>query len=50
LLNFFTNPYPDELLYSAIARYHLYIEKHDCKDTLEELIVLGVKAGGHVSI
>ncbi len=24
MLTFFTNPYPDELLYSAIARYHFY--------------------------
>lgn len=37
MLPFFTNPYPDELLYSAIARYHFYSGNLDCKDTLEEL-------------
>lgn len=25
MLPFFTNPYPDELLYSAIARYHFIV-------------------------
>lgn len=37
MLTFFTDPYPDELLYSAIARYHFYIGNIDYKDTLEEL-------------
>lgn len=37
MLTFFTDPYPDELIYSAIARYHYYIGNIDCKDTLEEL-------------
>ncbi|MGC4378316.1 TnsD family transposase [Fictibacillus sp. Mic-4] len=37
MLPFFTNPYPDELLYSAIARYHFYSGNLDNKDTLEEL-------------
>lgn len=37
MLPFFTNPYPDELLYSAVARYHFYSGNIDCKDTLEEL-------------
>lgn len=37
LLTFFTNPYPDELLYSAVARYHYYIGNLDLKDTLEEV-------------
>lgn len=37
MLPFFTNPYPDELIYSAIARYHFYSGNIDCKDTLEEV-------------
>lgn len=37
MLNFFTDPYKDELLYSAIARYHFYIGNIDCMDTLEEM-------------
>ena len=37
MLTFFTDPYPDELLYSACARYHYYIGNIDYKDTLEEL-------------
>ncbi|GAV10823.1 TnsD family Tn7-like transposition protein [Paenibacillus sp. NAIST15-1] len=37
MLTFFTNPYPDELLYSAVARYHYYIGNLDLKDTLEEV-------------
>ncbi len=37
MLTFFTDPYPDELLYSAFARYHYYIGNIDYKDTLEEL-------------
>ncbi|EON70940.1 TnsD family Tn7-like transposition protein [Lysinibacillus sphaericus] len=37
MLPFFTNPYPNELIYSAIARYHFYSGNIDCKDTLEEL-------------
>ena len=36
MLPFFTNPYPDELMYSAIARYHFYSGNIDFKDTLEE--------------
>lgn len=36
-MDFFTDPYKDELMYSAIARYHYYIGNTDCKDTLEEL-------------
>ncbi|MFD1850081.1 hypothetical protein [Oceanobacillus bengalensis] len=37
MLPFFTEPYPDELMYSAIARYHFYSGNIDCKDTLEEV-------------
>jgi len=37
MLSFFTDPYPDELLYSAFARYHFYSGNIDLKDTLSEL-------------
>ncbi|MED1679105.1 TnsD family transposase [Bacillus subtilis] len=55
MLSFFTNPYPDELLYSAIARYHFYSGNLDCKDTLEELfgsrsMIPSVEIGSHFSI
>lgn len=55
MLPFFTNPYPDELLYSAIARYHFYSGNLDCKDTLEELfdnrsVIPSVEVGSHFSI
>ncbi|MED3825864.1 TnsD family transposase [Priestia flexa] len=55
MLPFFTNPYPDELLYSAIARYHFYSGNLDCKDTLEELfgnrsVIPSVEIGSHFSI
>ncbi|MEC1180495.1 TnsD family Tn7-like transposition protein [Metasolibacillus meyeri] len=55
MLPFFTNPYPDELLYSAIARYHFYSGNLDCKDTLEELfgsrsVVPSVEIGSNFSI
>ncbi|GFZ33811.1 hypothetical protein CSC2_43370 [Clostridium zeae] len=36
MLHFFTDPYKDELIYSAIARYHYYVGNIDYKDTLEE--------------
>ena len=36
MLDFFTDPYKDELLYSAIARYHYYSGNNDYKDTIEE--------------
>lgn len=35
-MNFFTDPYKDELIYSAIARYHFYSGNTDFKDTIEE--------------
>lgn len=55
MLPFFTNPYPDELLYSAIARYHFYSGNIDCKDTLEELfqsrsVIPSVEIGSHFAI
>ncbi|MGG4546411.1 TnsD family transposase [Rossellomorea marisflavi] len=55
MLPFFTNPYPDELLYSAIARYHFYSGNLDCKDTLEELfgsrsVIPSVEIGSHFSM
>lgn len=37
MLPFFTDPYPNELLYSAIARYHFYSGNIDFQDTLEEI-------------
>lgn len=37
MVHFFTDPYKDELIYSAIARYHYYTGNVDYKDTLEEL-------------
>lgn len=36
MLDFFTDPYKDELIYSAIARYHFYSGNVDFKDTIEE--------------
>ncbi|WP_242654507.1 TnsD family Tn7-like transposition protein [Clostridium butyricum] len=36
LLDFFTDPYKDELIYSAIARYHFYSGNVDYRDTIEE--------------
>ncbi|OZI11274.1 transposase [Bacillaceae bacterium SAS-127] len=55
MLPFFTNPYPDELLYSAIARYHFYSGNLDYKDTLEELfdnrsVIPSVEIGSHFSV
>ncbi|BDB03255.1 TniQ family protein [Clostridium botulinum] len=37
MIHFFTDPYKDELIYSAISRYHYYTGNIDYKDTLEEL-------------
>lgn len=37
LLKFFTDPYPNELLYSTLARYHFYSGNIDFRDTLEEI-------------
>lgn len=37
MLTFFPNPYPDELLYSIIARYHVWSGNDEMSDTMEEL-------------
>lgn len=55
MLTFFTNPYPDELVYSAIARYHFYSGNIDCKDTLGEVfqsrsVIPSVEIGNHFAI
>lgn len=55
MLTFFTNPYPDELIYSAIARYHFYSGNIDCKDTLEEVFqsrsaIPSVEIGSHFAV
>ena len=55
MLSFFTNPYPNELIYSAIARYHFYSGNIDCKDTLEELfdnrsVIPSVGIGSYFSV
>jgi hypothetical protein len=52
LLPFFTEPYPNELVYSMIARYHFYSGNIDCKDTLEEVfqnrsVIPSVEIGSH---
>lgn len=54
MLTFFTNPYPDELIYSAVARYHFYSGNIDCKDTLDEVfqnrsVIPSVGIGSHFS-
>lgn len=36
MLDFFTDPYKDELIYSTIARYHFYSGNLEFKDTIEE--------------
>ncbi len=53
MLPFFTEPYPDELIYSAIARYHFYSGNIDYKDTLEEVfqsrsVIPSVEIGSHL--
>ena len=55
MLSFFTNPYPNELLYSAFARYHFYSGNLDCKDTLEELfgsrsVIPSAEIGSYFSV
>ncbi|WP_210124654.1 MULTISPECIES: TnsD family Tn7-like transposition protein [unclassified Staphylococcus] len=52
MLPFFTDPYPDELIYSAIARYHFYSGNIDYKDTLEEVfqsrsVIPSLEIGSH---
>ena len=36
MLDFFTDPYKDELIYSTIARYHFYSGNLEYRDTIEE--------------
>ncbi|MGH4138278.1 TnsD family transposase [Clostridium sp.] len=36
MIHFFTDPYKDEFIYSAISRYHFYNGNIDFKDTIEE--------------
>lgn len=55
MLPFFTDSYPDELIYSAVARYHFYSGNIDCKDTLEEVfqsrsVIPSVGIGSHFSV
>ena len=55
MLPFFPTPYPNELLYSAISRYHFYSGNIDCKDTLEELfgsrsVIPSVEIGSYFSV
>ncbi len=37
MLPFFPKPYPDELLYSIIARYHVWSGNNEMADTMEQL-------------
>jgi hypothetical protein len=52
LLDFFTDPYKDELIYSTIARYHYYSGNLELKDTIEECfgkrtIIATLELGGN---
>ncbi|RDW19175.1 transposase [Oceanobacillus arenosus] len=54
LLTFFTDPYPDELIYSAISRFHFYSGNTSFVETLEELfqsrsLVPSIEFGSHFS-
>ncbi|MGP4074023.1 TnsD family transposase [Piscibacillus sp. B03] len=54
MLPFFTDPYPGELIYSSIARYHFYSGNIDLKDTLEEVfksrsVIPSVEIGSHLN-
>lgn len=37
MLTFFPTPYPDEILYSTFARYHMRSANSSIKDTLDDL-------------
>ncbi len=55
MVHFFTDPYKDELIYSAVARYHFYTGNIDFKDTLEELfgkrsIIPSLEIGSNVQM
>ena len=45
MISFFPSPYPDELWYSVICRYHVhsgnYCAKHTLRQLYEEMEVLG---------
>ena len=54
MLPFFTDPYPDELIYSAISRFHFYSGNTSFVETLEELfqsrsLVPSIEFGSHFS-
>lgn len=54
LLPFFTDPYPDELIYSAISRFHFYSGNVNFVETLQELfqsrtVVPSIEFGSHFS-
>ncbi|WP_170140729.1 TnsD family Tn7-like transposition protein [Oceanobacillus arenosus] len=54
MLTFFTDPYPDELIYSAISRFHFYSGNTSFVETLEELfqsrsLVPSIEFGSHFS-
>lgn len=53
MLTFFTDPYPNELLYSTFARYNFYSGNIDLKDTLTELfgknsVISSFEIGSHL--
>lgn len=55
MLPFFTDPYPDELIYSAISRFHFYSGNTSFVETLEELfqsrsLVPSIEFGSHFTI
>lgn len=55
MIHFFTDPYKDELIYSAIARYHYYTGNIDYKDTLEEIfgkrsVVPSLEIGSNIEV
>ncbi|WP_419877521.1 TnsD family Tn7-like transposition protein [Brevibacillus centrosporus] len=37
MLHYFPTPYPDELLYSVFARYHVWSRNRSCKATIKDL-------------
>ncbi|WP_419877520.1 TnsD family transposase [Brevibacillus centrosporus] len=43
MLPFFPTPYPDELLYSVFARYHVWSRNYSYQDTLNDLYGLGTR-------
>ena len=54
-MHFFTDPYKDELIYSAIARYHYYTGNLDYKDTIAELfgkrsIIPSLEIGSNLNV